>query len=347
MVKASLVWLNYNSMRFIDIALKSIDSVLNLDFDGFEVIIVDNASTDGSFETIRRYVEERKPSNVRVKLVRNNRNLGYAGGMNVGWSARDPGVRYIAFINNDLIAEPDSLRKIIEHMEGDEKVAAANGLIYQGDGKTISSAGGWISEKSGAGDVCWGLLREECPQVHREHYVSYAVGAYMVVKTNIISSVMPGGKPFIEETFLYLDDNLLGLILWNRGYRVKYIPIDSGIHFVSSTTKGSVGAYYELRGFVARLYIIKTKYSHIKWLQLLRRLLSNYFRDKTLYKAVRDGIELGKKLLHTVGSLNLYCAPYIKINLLSEVKQMLPGLNVKDKYTVKLTDLVYEPIKCR
>ncbi|MGB9828325.1 MAG: hypothetical protein ACPLSM_07395 [Thermosphaera sp.] len=176
--------------------------------------------------------------------------------------------------------------------------------------------------------------------------MSYANGAYMVVKTNIISSVMPSGKPFIEETFLYLDDDLLGLILWNRGYRVKYIPADSGIHFASSTTKGSVSAYYGLRGSVARLYITKTKYSHIKWLRLSTRLLSNYFRDKTLYKAVRDGIELGKKLLHTVGSLNLYCAPYIKINLLSEVKQILPGLNVKDKYTVKLTDLVYKPINC-
>jgi len=50
MVKASLIWLNYNSLGFMDIALKSIESVLNLDFDNYEVIIVDNASSDGSFE---------------------------------------------------------------------------------------------------------------------------------------------------------------------------------------------------------------------------------------------------------------------------------------------------------
>jgi len=50
MVKASLIWLNYNSLGFMDIALKSIESVLNLDFNNYEVIIVDNASSDGSFE---------------------------------------------------------------------------------------------------------------------------------------------------------------------------------------------------------------------------------------------------------------------------------------------------------
>jgi glycosyltransferase involved in cell wall biosynthesis len=48
-VEASIIWLNYNSSNFIDIALTSIDSVLNLDFDNYEVIIVDNASSDGSF----------------------------------------------------------------------------------------------------------------------------------------------------------------------------------------------------------------------------------------------------------------------------------------------------------
>jgi glycosyltransferase involved in cell wall biosynthesis len=59
MVRASLIWLNYNSSGFIDIALRSIESALSLDFDDYEVIIIDNASSDGSFERIRRFVEEK------------------------------------------------------------------------------------------------------------------------------------------------------------------------------------------------------------------------------------------------------------------------------------------------
>ena len=84
MVRASLIWLNYNSSGFIDIALRSVESVLDLDFDDYGVIVVDNASGDGSFERIRKFVEGRKPSSVRVKFVRSDANRGYAGGMNLG-----------------------------------------------------------------------------------------------------------------------------------------------------------------------------------------------------------------------------------------------------------------------
>ncbi|GAB6946701.1 hypothetical protein JCM16161A_08310 [Vulcanisaeta sp. JCM 16161] len=110
-VKASVIWLNYNSMNFIDIALRSLESFLNLDFGDYELIVVDNASTDGSFERIRKFVEEHKPSSVKVKIIRNDRNLGYAGGMNIGWDARDPDSKYVAFANNDLIPTPQSLAK--------------------------------------------------------------------------------------------------------------------------------------------------------------------------------------------------------------------------------------------
>jgi len=47
--------------------------------------------------------------------------------------------------------------------------------------------------------------------------VTYAVGAYMLVKADAIRKTTPNGNPLIEETFLYLDDVLLGLILWNIG----------------------------------------------------------------------------------------------------------------------------------
>ena len=76
MVRASLIWLNYNSSGFIDITLRSIGSALRLDFDYYEVVIVDNASSDCNFERIRKFIEEKKPSNVRVKFVKSDANRG-------------------------------------------------------------------------------------------------------------------------------------------------------------------------------------------------------------------------------------------------------------------------------
>jgi GT2 family glycosyltransferase len=349
MVRASLIWLNYNSSGFIDIALRSIESALRLDFDDYEVVIVDNASSDGSFDVIRKFVEEKKPGNVRVKFVRSDANRGYAGGMNLGWEARDPGTKYVAFLNNDLILEPESLRKLIEHMEGEEELAVVNGLIYLGDGKRIHTAGGWIDELLVGGGICSGLLVSECSDINKEYYVTYASGAYMLVKAEAIRKACPNGKPFIEKTFLYLDDSLLGLILWNRGYKIKYVPIDSGVHFVSMTTRGSKVTYYSTRGSTALWYLIKTKYSNLKWLWLLRRRLRQLI-NKDLGGAVKDGVRLGMKLRNTLGTLNLYCAPYVKLNwldVIGELTLVKHYLRRERVYTVKPTDLTYDPSACR
>jgi len=143
MVKASLIWLNYNRLSLMDIALKSIESVLNLDFDDYEVVIVDNASSDDSLEGIKKVVEEGGPGNVKVKFVGSDANRGYAGGMNLGWEARNSEAKYVAFLNNDLIVEPSSLKDLVNYMESDEKLADASGLIYFSNSGYIFSRWLW------------------------------------------------------------------------------------------------------------------------------------------------------------------------------------------------------------
>ena len=194
----------------MDIALKSIESVLNLDFDDYEVVIVDNASSDDSLEGIKKVVEEGGPGNVKVKFVRSDANRGYAGGMNLGWEARNSEAKYVAFLNNDLIVEPSSLKDLVNYMESDEKLADASGLIYFSNSKGIYSAGGYGTDHWYFSGICGNMLEHECPGINKFHYVTYADGAYMVVRTGIIKKACPAGKPFIDETFLYLGDYLLG-----------------------------------------------------------------------------------------------------------------------------------------
>ncbi|MGC8543711.1 MAG: glycosyltransferase [Vulcanisaeta sp.] len=88
MNKASVIWLNYNSMRFINLALSSLKSVFDLDYKDFEVIIVDNASTDGSFEAIKRFIDKLRPKQ-RVRIIQSDRKRGYSGGMNLGFVSVD------------------------------------------------------------------------------------------------------------------------------------------------------------------------------------------------------------------------------------------------------------------
>jgi len=144
--KISVIWLNYNSKKFLSLALASLNSMFNMDFENFEIIIVDNVSTDGSFESIVKFVNSKGRMRHKLRIIRSDKNRGYSGGMNLGWEARDHDSKYVAFLNNDFIADSVSLREIVKRMEAEPDVGAASGLIYFGDGRTIYSAGSVVTE---------------------------------------------------------------------------------------------------------------------------------------------------------------------------------------------------------
>jgi GT2 family glycosyltransferase len=315
--RVSVVWLNYNSVKSLGLVLGSLKSLFELDYDNHEIIVVDNASTDGSFEAVRDFVERFKPSDVRLRVVRSDRNRGYSGGMNLGWTARDPQSKYVVFLNNDLIVEAFSLREIVEFMESDVNVGAGSGLIYYGDGRTIYSAGGVVTELWNAGGVCWSLPEHECYGKDRPHYVTYADGAYMVVNTEIVKKAGVCGKPFLDKAFLYFDDYVLGLLLWNMGYKVRYYPVKAGLHHVHTTIKPVVN-YFGIRAHIALMSVVKTRFRPIASLHLLRRLSTHSAlcvrgvqKSCEAVRSIYDGLSLGNYAKQHIGTLTIYKAPYL------------------------------------
>jgi len=315
--RVSVVWLNYSSVKSLGLVLGSLKSLFELNYDNHEIIVVDNASTDGSFEAIRDFVERFKPSDVRVRVVRSDRNRGYSGGMNLGWTARDPQSKYVVFLNNDLIVEAFSLREIVEFMESDVNVGAGSGLIYFSDGGTIYSAGGVVTELWNARGVCWSLPEHECYGKDRPHYVTYADGAYMVVNAEVVKKAGVYGKPFLDKAFLYFDDYVLGLKLWNMGYKVRYYPVKAGLHHAHSTIKPVIN-YFGIRAQTALMSVVKTRFNPIASLHLLRRLsihsalcVRGVQKSCEAVRAIYDGLSLGNHAKQRIGTLTIYKAPYL------------------------------------
>ena len=85
--KTSIIWLNHDSSRIMPIILESLESIVNLDYpsDRYELIVVDNGSTDGSFEKIKELLERKS---LRKRIIKLNHNLGFAGGNNIGFKER-------------------------------------------------------------------------------------------------------------------------------------------------------------------------------------------------------------------------------------------------------------------
>ncbi|MEM3957230.1 MAG: glycosyltransferase [Thermoproteota archaeon] len=90
----SIVVLNYNGMRFLETCLKSL---LSSTYKNFEIVIVDNASKDGSVE----YLKKKYSNNEKVKIIQLDRNYGFAEGNNIGYRYTHPNSKFILFLNND------------------------------------------------------------------------------------------------------------------------------------------------------------------------------------------------------------------------------------------------------
>lgn len=122
----SVIILNWNGRRHLEYCLPS---VLATDYPNYQVVLVDNASTDGSIE----YVRTTFPG---VMLLRNERNLGWSGGNNVGIRfALTRGARYIVLLNNDVQVHPQWIRQAVAVAEGDARMGVVGFQVFGEYGK--------------------------------------------------------------------------------------------------------------------------------------------------------------------------------------------------------------------
>ena len=104
----------------IDVLSECIDSLNNTEYSNFEIIVVDNASSDDSVEWI-------KNNHPKINIVENDQNYGYAGGCNRGIKISKGD--YIVFLNNDTIHEKDWLNNLVSFMDSHSDCAAVQPKI--------------------------------------------------------------------------------------------------------------------------------------------------------------------------------------------------------------------------
>jgi len=292
-----IVWLNYNSSHFLDIASNSLASTVEEE-PGL-IVFVDNNSSDKSDENLKSLLRG------NYKFIKLDRNIGYAGGMNIGYQVIvKHGLKYVAFVTNDLVITQGSTSIGIEYLSQYDDVACVQGVLYVPDGR-LWSAGCYLDELMGAGAICGGISKVECPDIHKPQEPTYLDGAYIICKTEVLKQL---GTPFIDETFAYLDDNILGLRLWNAGYKLLFIPHDFGVHYVSQTFRRTgLQQYYALRSRIARLVATEVPRKYAKELYLFK--LSILSR-----KIYIDGLQLGKLIVDRIGKLSLCKAPHLRLS---------------------------------
>lgn len=219
----SIVILNYNGRDFVERCLKS---VLNTDYPNFEVIFVDNASTDDSPELVKMIFG----CDLRLKIIQNDKNLGFAEGNNIG--ARVAKGDYIVFLNNDTEVDPNWIEELVKVMESDLTIGVAQSKLRSiGNHRMMDCAGGFIdhygwSHRRGQGE-------EDKGQFSKVDEIFYAVGAAMAVRRGILNKV----GLFDPNYFIYFEDADLCWRVWLSGHRVVSVPTSIVFHVVRGTMK--------------------------------------------------------------------------------------------------------------
>jgi len=219
----SVVILNYNGKGIFEDCLRS---VLKSDYPDFEVILVDNSSTDDSINWAETLLGTEK----HLKIIKNDRNLSYAGGNNIG--IRHSNGEYIIILNNDTAVESNWLWEIAFVM-GDESIGAAQPkiIVYNSSPARIDYVGGNMdrygyAEGRGRGQIDKGQF--ESPEE-----IFYAGGTAMILRKKVLEEI----GIFDDKFRAHWEDTDLSWRIRLRGYRIVIIPKAIIYHKGSSTMK--------------------------------------------------------------------------------------------------------------
>jgi len=278
--RVSIVVLNWNGWED---TIECLESLFQINYPNFDVILVDNTSEDDSLEKIRDYCsghlpvkssffnynshnkpitvyeyyetfkKDKRPlknenlTNKHITLIKNSENRGFPGGNNVGIKFAleffDPD--YILLLNNDTVVDENFLGELIKNGDSNDVGILGPKIYFYDEPQTIWSAGCKISWKLSRG-IQIGTNEVDTGQYNEIKEVEYVSGSAFLIKTEVIEKI----GLMDEKYFLYFEESDWTLRANQEGFKSLYIPTSHIWHKVSKSGGGisnPIGLYYITR----------------------------------------------------------------------------------------------------
>ena len=265
MASVAIILLSYG--RASD-TIECIRSLERSTYTDHTIIVVDNASPDGAAGSVAAACP-------RTTLIRNDRNLGFAEGNNVGIrAALEQNAKLILVLNNDTVVEPEMLGRLVTAAETHPGTGAVGAKILYADAPaTIWYAGGSLHPAS-ATTMHRGIGMQDTGGFDRPEACTFITGCAMLVPAEVWRRI----GLFDADFFAYLEDADVCYRARNAGYTLWYEPSAILYHKVSSTaTWDSPGyTYLNVRN---KILFLRKHCLPLKWLAGIPR---------TLYYVVRQ-----------------------------------------------------------
>lgn len=215
-MRVAVVIPNWNGAEFLP---ETLDGLRRQTLHDFETILVDNASTDGSVESVRASYPE-------VRCIRLDENRGFAGAVNVGIEASSG--EFVVLLNNDAVPEPTWLEALVAALEKDPRAGScASRVLSYADPSVIDSAGdqlGIFPSQIGNGS-------KDGRKFRTAGLVLTACACAAAYRRSLFEEI----GTFDERFFAYMEDVDIGLRAQFAGYDCRYVPEAVVLHHGSMT----------------------------------------------------------------------------------------------------------------
>lgn len=240
----SIIILNYNGADLLPACLESLK---NLDYPHYEVVVVENGSTDNSMEVLARFPW--------VRVCRLETNRGSSGGYNYGL-ARARG-DYILMMNNDMVANAGFVRVLADYLSDHPEVGIVQGkMVLPRHGKALEVCGSFMT-------WCglpyhYGYFKPDGPKYQVSYPVFCGKGACMMFRREVIEKA--GGYFFNELFHCYYEETDFCHRAWLAGYETHFVPSPPVEHLsgvtIARTEKAGFSMYHYLRNMTFSLLTI-------------------------------------------------------------------------------------------
>jgi GT2 family glycosyltransferase len=247
--EVGLVTVTYNSSEVID---EFMNSVLDQTYKNFVLYIIDNNSSDDTLQKLNEYDNY----NSRIRLIKNNKNLGVAEGNNQGINeCIQQKHDYTLLINNDTVFDSLLIESLVIQANSGNTIVVPK-IMYYDIPEKIWFAGGRFTYTSLRGLFFGGLTHHDGvdqniddPKYNQVRFIEYASTCCMLIETIVFSKT----GLMDERYFVYYDDTDFCARLKKLNFNILFVPSIKMYHKVSSLTKGfksDFSIYYYTRNTV-------------------------------------------------------------------------------------------------
>ncbi len=217
----SIIIANWNGGSVFEDCIKSLSKI---DYRNWELVVVDNGSTDDSIEKLESF------RGIKVKTIKNKENVGFAKANNQGVAVSKG--KYVLLLNNDTKVEVSFLSKMVQRMMEDDTIGAIQPKILIMDKPELMDNAGSFMTRIGFLDH-WGFLQKDSKEFENERDIFSAKGACILIRKDVVDKV----GLFDDDFVSYFEESDFCWKVWLVGKRVVFFPNAKIYHKVGYTIR--------------------------------------------------------------------------------------------------------------